>query len=827
MAKKDDKPLEPLSNDCTILEAARRYAGFGWLPIPVDAPRRVRREEGYGFQGGKKPHPDWESFGSVTEGLEACCAQSDGNLGVVLGESSGWLVDVDIDCQEALALADMFLPQTGAVFGRSSTPRAHRLYIAKNARTRKFSDPNPQRLSLAAKGSIIEIRSSSVGGKGKHQTVFPPSTHETQERIEWNSFHAPSEVDAAYLLERVQTLAAVVLIARSYPNEGSRHEFSLYLGGALIHGGMEPVRVADIIRAVAQFKGDEEIEDRIRTVESTLEKVRSGQPFGGFGKLEKLGFMDSKTAGKVRHWLGLSGGFEVEFSNNRVTFNPGGVASTLGLVTEVILEKNLPIFEFGDQGGVILEPIVEPLEDRGVRREGGMLTQALTFHHLRDALTKDGIRWQKLDKRSGKLAHVPPPKEDLQTFCKTLPSSRALPILKGVSYGPTIRPRDFTLVESPGYDKTSGIFVSWDGEMPKLAQPSDEKIRDSIALIRELFSEVAFKDRELGLTTILASIQAVLAKLAIGPAPMTLTNAHTAGTGKSYLAELCGLVAMGHEPASMTMGWNEDELQKRLDSSLLAGETLLNIDNIDRKLKSSTLCTVITGTSVSSRVLGKSENKTVPANLSVFANGNNLDLDYDLTRRAVTIELDANCERPEKRQFHLDPKALVRANRFAYVEAALMPILAYMKAGMPDQGLDPLGFGGGYTKLVRSSLVFCGLPDPGSSIALSTSRDTQTGMDVAIFRAGIQVFGEGNEFRAADLRSVLFDDAQLGNEAFDKDTADSITTLREGFDDCQNVSAIGKKLSGYDGKIFDGIRFKKRQGHRSTSVYVFENSQNQ
>ena len=40
------------------------------------------------------------------------------NVGVLLGEPSGGLIDVDLDCAEAIAIAEQFLPVTRAVFGR-------------------------------------------------------------------------------------------------------------------------------------------------------------------------------------------------------------------------------------------------------------------------------------------------------------------------------------------------------------------------------------------------------------------------------------------------------------------------------------------------------------------------------------------------------------------------------------------------------------------------------------------------------------------------------------------------------------------------------------
>ena len=48
--------------------------------------------------------------------------------------------DVDLDCPEALLLADYFIPSTKLEFGRASTPRSHRLLkvidlTKKNTRT--------------------------------------------------------------------------------------------------------------------------------------------------------------------------------------------------------------------------------------------------------------------------------------------------------------------------------------------------------------------------------------------------------------------------------------------------------------------------------------------------------------------------------------------------------------------------------------------------------------------------------------------------------------------------------------------------------------------
>src|SRR5579872_508200 len=81
---------------------------------------------------GKKAIPRaWEQ---LTESHpEALKPNSDKNIGVVLGDASKGLVDIDIDDIEALALADVFLPETGMEFGRKSKPRSHKIYRCRGA----------------------------------------------------------------------------------------------------------------------------------------------------------------------------------------------------------------------------------------------------------------------------------------------------------------------------------------------------------------------------------------------------------------------------------------------------------------------------------------------------------------------------------------------------------------------------------------------------------------------------------------------------------------------------------------------------------------------
>jgi Bifunctional DNA primase/polymerase, N-terminal len=140
-----------------------------------------------------------------------------GNVSVILGPRSGNLTDIDLDCPEALALADIYLPPTDAVFGRASKPRSHRLYVSAGAVFEAFADP------LSAAGNmLLELRAQGRDG-GAHQTLIPPSIADG-ERREWEGESIePAPFDAAKLRRRCAYLAIGCLIRRHVSKQASEH----------------------------------------------------------------------------------------------------------------------------------------------------------------------------------------------------------------------------------------------------------------------------------------------------------------------------------------------------------------------------------------------------------------------------------------------------------------------------------------------------------------------------------------------------------------------------------------------------------------------------
>lgn len=170
-----------------VLDCALTYVRRGWSVIPVP-----HRSKNPGFRG-------WERMRLTEADLPRHFPGDPQNIGLLTGEPSGWVVDVDLDHPRAVELADEFLPPTPAVFGRPGKMRSHRLYrVTGPVATLKKKSKSA--------GMIIELRSTGC------QTVIPPSEHESGEPITWETPGAePALVDPEVLRDTVAHIGDMVL----------------------------------------------------------------------------------------------------------------------------------------------------------------------------------------------------------------------------------------------------------------------------------------------------------------------------------------------------------------------------------------------------------------------------------------------------------------------------------------------------------------------------------------------------------------------------------------------------------------------------------------
>jgi hypothetical protein len=234
-----------------VLASARAYIRRGWSPVPIP-----EREKGPRI-------PGWPEL-RITEADAAQYFGRPCNVGIILGEASGGLVDVDLDCPEALKFASSLLPPTGARFGRASKRGSHWLYQVNGAApSLQFEDL----ISGDMKHMLLELR-----GNGR-QTVFPASLHPTGESIEWEADGAPSVIEYAALKRAVTTLAARCLVARYLPTVTNGSELLRALSGI-------DARVARLIRAWSELRAPAERASGEILQEPTPDYIRSRQSRG-------------------------------------------------------------------------------------------------------------------------------------------------------------------------------------------------------------------------------------------------------------------------------------------------------------------------------------------------------------------------------------------------------------------------------------------------------------------------------------------------------------------------------------------------------------------
>lgn len=240
----------------------------------------------------KRPgRDDWQTLRLTPEDISRYWTNGQG-IGLLTGEPSGWLVDVDLDVAEAVKIAGRFLPQT-LTSGRKSRPHSHWWFRAPGSANHEWKDTD-------GKKRLVELRSTG------RQTLVAPSMHPSGEEYRW---HRESGLDVAEIrsneLEaRLRELATATLIARHLPplrdersgEGGGRHDYAMALSGFLLRPGrLGEALVLKILKAAWDAKGwasEREKREAHRDLEGivrdTVQDLADGEPVVGGPTLEEM-----------------------------------------------------------------------------------------------------------------------------------------------------------------------------------------------------------------------------------------------------------------------------------------------------------------------------------------------------------------------------------------------------------------------------------------------------------------------------------------------------------------------------------------------------------
>jgi len=271
------------------LDAARFYVERHFWPIPIP------------FREKAPVIRDWNSLRITAETAPKFFNGKESNIGVILGDDYG-STDIDLDSEEAIWAAQELLPETRFVFGRKSKPKSHYFYRCDPpVRSKRFLDP-------VNRQCLIELRCRKSDDTAGLQTVVPPSTHPSGERIEFEPGFdgAPANIDADVLERAVARVAAASLLARHWPAEGARNEAFIALAGALARAGWSEDDAVAFHRGLyrALWKHGADLHQAAAEVRSTFAKHASGAQTTGLRRLSEL--LDKRVVDAVTLWLGIA-----------------------------------------------------------------------------------------------------------------------------------------------------------------------------------------------------------------------------------------------------------------------------------------------------------------------------------------------------------------------------------------------------------------------------------------------------------------------------------------------------------------------------------------
>jgi putative DNA primase/helicase len=438
-------------------------------------------------------------------------------------------------------------------------------------------------------------------------------------------------------------------------------------------------------------------------------------------------------------------------------------------------------------GGTVWIPAIRAVPLPAVARALGQVA-------IWQRLTPDGVPYQ-----------VDPPPQVVEMIMGMADRWPFRPIA-GIARSPTLR-SDLSLLDQPGYDPQTALFAAFDGNLkiPRIAaRPSRRQAEDALKLLIDAFASFPFiapRDQ----ATAIAALLTAVCRPAIEISPMFIFNAPLAGTGKTYLAHCVAAVATGNRAAVIAMAPKEEETEKRLVGAAFLGNPLIVLDNCRRLLEGDFLCQATEQPLLQLRPLGTSDVRVVPNTFVIIATGNNVVTAADMTRRALQSAMDANCERPELREFDGDPRREILAHRGDFIAACLTIPRYYVTAGRPN--LRPrMASYEQWSDLIRSPLVHLGLADPVETQRILLAGDPKVQQRRAVFTAWAEAL-RGSLVPAHENGLRIRELIELATASQNGDLLEALMEVAEG----QHAQAgrldngrLGRWMGMHEGVIADG-----------------------
>ncbi len=308
--------------------------------------------------------------------------------------------------------------------------------------------------------------------------------------------------------------------------------------------------------------------------------------------------------------------------------------------------------------------------------------RVLDTTRMRDRLSEVAA-WRK---RSGDGLVPTKPDLDAAKVLLTTPSLR-LPPLAAITEIPVLR-SDGKFTTRMGYDRLARVYFAPSTELGRFDVPEHvtrDDVVHALRLLDQMIGEFPFVERSDKVNTLAFMLTPMLRPVIKGPTPMAAISAPKPGTGKTLLVESIVRMLVGKAPPVLRLSTDENEVEKRITAHLRKGPQFSFLDNVPTgaMFDSAAVAAVLTSTLWSGRVIMSSQMPDLPNAATWVATGNNLTLGPEIARRCFLIELDAQVENPEDREFDIDLQNWVPEHRRELLRAVMVLILAWTDRNMP------------------------------------------------------------------------------------------------------------------------------------------------
>ena len=303
--------------------------------------------------------------------------------------------------------------------------------------------------------------------------------------------------------------------------------------------------------------------------------------------------------------------------------------------------------------------------------------------------------------------------------------------LAAVNSSPVLRP-DGTIHQTQGYDPQTHVFYTGGaGFDPIPDNPTRDDARQAAQFLISGVSQFPWVSNADKSAWASAAVTIAVRHSIRGQVPIFVATAAMcpgwsgSGAGKGATTSAAAIIGTGRDiptEAYPMTGWgrfrkseDEEELRKQISAIITVGHPAFRFDEVpaghgfqSRPLNAATTSDVCGG-----RILGQHSAPIRESRVVWFLTGNGIRPAGDAVRRTLPFRFGPAVGKPLGEPYE-GPEVTdwARQNRPRLFTACLTIVAAYIKAGCPDVGLSHWGGFEAWSQLVRSSLVWAGLPDP-------------------------------------------------------------------------------------------------------------------